>query len=65
MIFQVLSAAIIKFRAFWDVLPCSKFDVKNEFRTRLYIPEDSVLKNMLMCLNALDRMFEPTDPSVS
>jgi hypothetical protein len=27
MIFQVLTAAIIKFRAFWDVLPWSKFDV--------------------------------------
>jgi hypothetical protein len=31
----------MKFRVFWDVLPCYQFDVK--LRTRQYTPEDSEL----------------------
>jgi hypothetical protein len=30
--FQVLTAASMKFRVFWDVLPCSQVDVNRRFR---------------------------------
>jgi hypothetical protein len=33
----------MKFKVFWDVLPCSKYEVDIEFRTRQYISEDSEL----------------------
>jgi hypothetical protein len=54
--FQVLTAASVKFRVFWDVLPCSQIDVDRqaartsetsvdiELRTRQCIPEDSELR---------------------
>jgi hypothetical protein len=56
--FQVLTAASMKFRVFWDVLQCSQVDVDRRFSgayclhhqaddvyltTRQYIPEDSKL----------------------
>jgi hypothetical protein len=55
--FQVLTVMSMKFRVFWNVLPCSKLIalmmkaartsetlVDIEFRTRQYIPEDSELQ---------------------
>jgi hypothetical protein len=33
--FQILTAASMKFRVFWDVLPCSQVDVDRRFR-RVY-----------------------------
>jgi hypothetical protein len=30
--FQVLTAASMKFRVFWDILPCSQIDVDRSFR---------------------------------
>jgi hypothetical protein len=41
--FQVLTAASMKFKDFWDVLPCSQIDVDIDLTTRQYIPEDSEL----------------------
>jgi hypothetical protein len=32
MRFQVLTAASMKFKVFWDVLPCSQIDVDRRFR---------------------------------
>jgi hypothetical protein len=55
MRFQVLTAARMKFRVFWDVALCSHVDVERGFRgayclhhqgdvtTRRYFPEDSRL----------------------
>jgi hypothetical protein len=40
--FQVLTAVSMKFRVFWDVLPCSQIEV--DLRTQQYIPEDSELQ---------------------
>jgi hypothetical protein len=37
--FQALTAASMKFRIFWDILPCSQIDLT----TQQYIPEDSEL----------------------
>jgi hypothetical protein len=31
----------MKFRVFWDILPCSQIDVDIDLTTRQYIPEDS------------------------
>jgi hypothetical protein len=40
--FQVLTAASMKFRVFWDILPCSQIDidVDIDLTTWQYIPED-------------------------
>jgi hypothetical protein len=36
--FQVLTAASMKFRAFWDVLPCNQIDVDRRFRGMYCLP---------------------------
>jgi hypothetical protein len=40
--YQVLTAASMKFRVFWDILPCSQIDVG-----RQYIPEHSEFQSNL------------------
>jgi hypothetical protein len=40
--FQVLTAASMNFRVFWDVAPCSQIDVDG----RQYIAEDSELHSV-------------------
>jgi hypothetical protein len=37
--FQILTAASMKFRVFWDVVPCSQVDVDRRFRDA-YCPDD-------------------------
>jgi hypothetical protein len=44
MRFQVLKAASMKFRVFWDVLPCSQINVEIYLTARQYIPEDSEIR---------------------
>jgi hypothetical protein len=39
--FQVLTAASMEFRVFWDILPYSQIDADIDLTTWLYIPEDS------------------------
>jgi hypothetical protein len=41
--FQVLTAASMNFRVFWDILPCSQIYVDIDLTTHQYIPEDSEL----------------------
>jgi hypothetical protein len=41
--FQVLTAASMKFKVFWDILPCSQTDVNICLTKRQNIPEDSEL----------------------
>jgi hypothetical protein len=43
MKFQVLTAASMKFRVFWDIQLWSQIDVDIELVTRQYIPEVSEL----------------------
>jgi hypothetical protein len=71
--FQVLTAASVKFRVFWDVLSCSHVDVDRCFRgalvniyltTRQYIPENSTLHtvyklNVIKLSNPMRRTFHP------
>jgi hypothetical protein len=42
--FQVLKAASMKFRVFWDVPPHSQIDVDIDLTTWQYIQEDSELQ---------------------
>jgi hypothetical protein len=35
--FQLLTAASMKFRVFWDVAPCSQVDVDRRFRGAYYL----------------------------
>jgi hypothetical protein len=44
--FQVLTAARVKFRAFWNVLPCSQLDVDRRFRDACFLHHQGVLKSM-------------------
>jgi hypothetical protein len=49
MRFQVLTAASLKFRVFWNILPCSQIDVDIDLTTWQYIPEDSELQMENSC----------------